>query len=330
MSRKLLLILFSLAIIGLILFLPAVETQAQAGTASQMIAAINQLRANNGLAALEQHPILMSVTQAQSEYLAARGQGGHDGPGGSTPKDRAIAAGFGGGATIYLSENWAAGNNLSIQRAIYDLWDDPAHMGTMLGTQYKYIGAGVAFDGNYVYYTVNTGAWVGDPNPNPAPPTSGEESPILPTTTAIPVEKSTPNPDGSIVHVVQAGQTLWTIAVVYEIPLEELRAVNGFTDNTVIYVGNEVIIHPADTFTLVPTSPPTNTSTASPSPTEEATATESPTPSSQKMPSTPVLSPSPTPVEFSSDGSKRPAFIAAVLIAGGAVLVTLIRSLSRK
>ena len=328
MSRRIFLILLAFAFTGAIASRPSMETQAQAGSASQMIAAINQLRANHGLGPLEQHPILMSIAQSHSNYQASIGQGTHVGPGGTSPKDRAIAAGFGGGATVYLSENWAAGTNLSIQRAIYDFWDDSAHMGTMLGTQYKYIGAGVAFDGNYVYYTVDTGAWVGDPNP--APPAGGEESPNLPTTTAIPVEKSTPNPDGSVIHVVRAGQTLWTIAVVYDLPLEELMAINGFNENTFLYVGDEVIIRPADasTSTPPPTSPPTPTATAS-SPTPKG-ATASPTPSPQKMPPTPVLSPTSTPLKLSSDSSKRPTLIIAVLVAGGAILVTLIRSLIRK
>ncbi len=325
MSRKIFLILLSIALFGLILFLPALETQAQAGTAYQMIAAINQLRANNGMGPLEEHPILMSVTQRHSEYQASIGQGTHYGPGGTTPKDRARAAGFGGGATIFLSENWAAGHKLSIQRAIYDLWDDPAHMGTMLGTQYKYIGAGVAFDGDYVYYTVNTGAWVGDPiTPNPTANVTG-----VPTTTAVPVIASTPNPDGSIIHIVKAGQTLWTIAVIYDVPLDDIKAINGFTENTILYLGDEVIIKPAHAATPAPTLPPGDSPAPSPSP--SMAATPSPTAFSQIPAKTPTSSPTATPTQFALAASGDSTItIVAVIISAAAVLLMLFRIMIKK
>lgn len=329
MSRKILPLL-SLILLSAIILLPAMKTQAQAGTAAQMIAAVNQLRANNGLAPLQEHPILMSIAQSHSEYQASRGQGGHYGPGGSSPKDRAIAAGFGSEASGYIavSENWAAGNNLSINRAIYEFWNDAAHMGTMLGTQYQYIGAGVAYDGNYVYYTVDTGGWAGDSSPNPDQPTS-QAATSQPTTTAVPVVQSTPNPDGSITHIVQAGQTLYTIAVVYDIPLEELMAMNGFTENTILYLGDSVIIHPAD----APTSPPALTATPSPSPSQSATptATTAAAPTATRPHTSPTSPPPIPPPEFTSPASKDPAvIIAAVLVAGAAILVTLIRSFIRK
>lgn len=326
MLRKRFFLLLSLVLIGFILFSPVLETQAQAGTAYQMIAAINQLRANHGMAPLEQHPILMAVTQNHSEYQASIGQGTHYGPGGTTPKDRARAAGFGGGATIFLSENWAAGYDLSINRAIYEFWDDPAHMGTMLGTQYKYIGAGVAFDGNYVYYTVNTGAWVGDP----PPPNPTYDVTSVPTTTAVPVIASTPNPDGSIIHIVQTGQTLWTIAVVYDVPLEKIRALNGFTENTILYLGDEVIIQPAQTTSTAPTSPPATISqTPSPSPTK--TPLPAPTDFPQISLKTPTLSPSTLSSQFSFATSEDSTItVLAVLISAGAVLVMLFRILTKR
>lgn len=331
MPRKILPFL-SLIILCAIILAPTLKTQAQAGSAAQMIAAINQLRANNGLAPLQEHPILMYIAQTHSEYQAARGYGGHDGPGGSSPKDRALAAGFGSEASGYIavSENWAAGTNLSIQRTIYEFWNDPAHMGTMLGSQYQYIGAGVAFDGNYVYYTVDTGGWAGGGSsaPNPTPPGGGAAT-LQPTTTAVPVGVSTPNPDGSVIHVVQPGQTLYTIAVVYGVPLEELMTINGFNENTILYVGDEVIIQPGESPTSAPTASPTGTNTPA-----EASPTDRHTPS----PADVGLKTSPTAAAPTSIPQKNPAttssnptlILVAVLVAGGAIMITLIRSFIKK
>jgi hypothetical protein len=47
------------------------------------------------------------------------------------------------------------------------------------------------------------------------------------------------------VHVVQAGQTLWTIAATYKIALSDLLQLNGFTENTYIFPGNKILIQPA-------------------------------------------------------------------------------------
>jgi LysM repeat protein len=56
---------------------------------------------------------------------------------------------------------------------------------------------------------------------------------------------ATANPDGSVVHVVQAGQTLWSIAATYKIALPDLLQLNGFTSSTFIYPGNKILIKPA-------------------------------------------------------------------------------------
>lgn len=76
-------------------------------TAYDVLAAVNALRANNGLPPLVANSSLMASAQAHSEYQAFLGTWTHEGAGGSTPKSRAIAAGYGGGATVFISENVA-------------------------------------------------------------------------------------------------------------------------------------------------------------------------------------------------------------------------------
>jgi LysM repeat protein len=55
------------------------------------------------------------------------------------------------------------------------------------------------------------------------------------------IPKSTPAPDGSVVHTVQAGETLIGIAVTYEVTLEELRANNNLTTD-MVFVGQQLVI----------------------------------------------------------------------------------------
>jgi uncharacterized protein YkwD len=122
-----------------------------------MIATVNALRASYGLAPLQTDRILMSIAQAHSDYQASIGTVTHVGPGGSRPRDRAAAAGFGNGATIFVSENIAGGTNMSVDTAVYTHWQDSLHLNTMIGENYVYIGAGVGFAGDVAYYTIDVG-----------------------------------------------------------------------------------------------------------------------------------------------------------------------------
>ncbi len=84
-------------------------------------------------------------------------------------------------------------------------------------------------------------------------PTAQPGSPIL---------VSTPREDGSIVHVVQPGQTLIGIATAYAISLADLLALNGMNENSFIYVDEELIIR--GPYTPTPTALPTETPTPLP------------------------------------------------------------------
>jgi LysM repeat protein len=74
----------------------------------------------------------------------------------------------------------------------------------------------------------------------------------------------TPQPDGSIVHEVQPGQALWSIAVAYNITIEDIRKYNGLGTAQVVWPGDKLFVAPSYTPTLLPTItntplPPTGT-----------------------------------------------------------------------
>jgi hypothetical protein len=289
-------------ILATFILLPAmlaqpVNTRAQVGDASQLIAEVNGLRAAYGLPALKVNSALMSAAQNHSNYQAQIGTWTHTGQGGSGPHDRAVAAGYGGGAQVSTSENVAAGVNLSTSGAVYDMWQDAAHMETMISPYFTHIGAGVGQAGDWVYYTILVGYISGSPGsgagPGAEPPSSGGE--ITPAPVVIPVEPisiATPGADGSIIHIVQAGQFLANIADAYEVNLAELMAINGFNEGSVIFPGEQILIQVGETPDDPQGTPPTaeiTLETETATPTRTATATSNPA----------TMTPTPVPVAMS-------------------------------
>ena len=73
--------------------------------------------------------------------------------------------------------------------------------------------------------------------------TAGSPPTPAPTLTAlIPVLTATPDEDGNLFHIVQPGEALRSIAMAYKISLAELMALNGYTEKTVIYPGEKVLV----------------------------------------------------------------------------------------
>jgi len=309
-------------IIGLLLsFGIRISTcEAQASSAYDVIAAVNDFRRAHGLPPLQTNAVLMSIAQAHSDYQASIGTVTHNGPGGSDPKDRAYAAGFGSGATIFLSENIAGGLNLSIQNAISQYWQDEAHLYTMLNPAAVYIGAGVGISGDYVYYTVDAGYYAGAPSLSSAnnPSTTGS-IPNQPAVIYDPFVVSTPNNDSSIIHVVGYGQTLIGIANTYEVELNNILLLNNLTLDSFIYPGDEIVIREGSTPTTTPTitiTQPTITASQTATkttPTPRDTFTDVPTSSS-----TPSSTPSPISAE------RENLVIGVVLMAAAVFIVVII------
>jgi LysM repeat protein len=274
----------------LALLLGDLPARAQAGDAYSLIAAVNDLRAANGLPALQVNSILMSVAQAHTDYQASIGEVTHIGVDGSHPRDRAAAAGYGGGSYFFISENIGGGTYLSVAEVIVWWQGDDLHLNTMLGTSYAEIGAGVAVAGDFVYYTIDT-AYVSGGSYVPLPASGATAVPVYYVTTA------TPNPDGSVVHTVRSGQTLIGIAQAYQVSVTEIKTLNNLTSDE-IYVGDTLLIIPAGT--PAPTATPTATRTVTPA----ATSTRQPTRTPTRAFPTPgmvVATPTPMPTKSSPD-----------------------------
>lgn len=251
-------------------------------TPADLIAEVNALRATYGLPPLNNDGILMSVAQAHTDYQASIQTVTHTGANGSRPRDRAAAAGYGGGGTFFISENIIGGTGMTPAAAVQWWTGDLPHLNTMIGPNYTHIGAGVAADANgRTYYTIDVAYIASAPGNNPTPigyvdPWAGSGAG---SGGASPVIVATPLADGSIIHVVQPGQALYTIAVVYDVALETILALNKLTENSFIFPGDKILIKTANT----PTPPPAPSDTPIPSgtpvtPTRTPRPFETPTP----------------------------------------------------
>lgn len=253
------------------LALPKAGVHSAAPSPYDVIAAVNELRAGMGLPALEINGSLMASAQGQSDYLGSNygtnfpsWDQGHIGAGGTYARDRAVAAGYPLAAGMNVVENWAGGNNsTALSEIIYNYWSDSAHMSTMVTADGVAVGAGVTEGNGYVYYILDVAVKYGSGGTN----TGGGVASTIPTTAVTaqvaPVQVATPNADGKVIHVVKSLQTLWSIAVAYDITIDQIKAVNGLKNDT-IFTGQELVIQAAYTPTPSPTAtltprPPTRT-----------------------------------------------------------------------
>jgi uncharacterized protein YkwD len=252
-------------------------------TAYELIDAVNALRASYGLSAYSTNSILMDIAQEQAEYNLSIGTITHSSADGLRPFERALQAGYAvAGDTTqggFFSENIVAGVGLSAEEAVQDWTGDDAHLNTMISSNLQDIGAGVAASGNTYYYVIDCGLSTGETPATFVPPSTYKTS-VAPSIT------NTPNADGSIIHIVQSGDTTLGIAIAYGLSLNELLTLNGLTEKSVIYPNQKIIVRAG--FTPTPT-PPTSTPTKLPTITPWPTST--PTTTTTLPPPTPTQSP---------------------------------------
>ena len=72
---------------------------------------------------------------------------------------------------------------------------------------------------------------------SPAPQTrAAAQPPVAPAATA------TPRPDGSLVHKVQPGDTLWGIAIQYGVSMSQILQLNGIAEDALLQIWQELVI----------------------------------------------------------------------------------------
>lgn len=220
----------------------------QSGSVSRydLILAMNTVRVSYGLPALIEDPIVNAVAQATAEIMAANQMSWHIGD----VRGRIAAAGYGGGSTVWATENFAVGLNMSIDQIML-VWADPDHMRPAVTPAYCHVGAGVAkADNGSIYYVLQaayvSGSACGTNTYPEGSPGGGGTISVVPQI-IIPVKVVAPDIDGKIYHEVKQGQSLWAIAVAYKVTIADIEFWNNITRDQPLFPGQRLFIPSADT-----------------------------------------------------------------------------------
>ncbi|GAB4463518.1 MAG: hypothetical protein Kow0070_24130 [Anaerolineales bacterium] len=214
-------------------------------SAYELILAMNTLRVSNGLPPLIEDPIINAVAQSTAETMAVNNMSWHIG----NVRGRLAAAGYGGGGTVWATENFAVSwGGMGIDE-IMAVWADPDHMRPAVDPAYCHVGAGVATYNGKTYYVLQAayvgGQACGSGSPSvPAgtsQPGGGSGSGFVPQI-IVPVKIATPDAEGRVYHVVQQGQSLWAIAVAYQITIQDIETWNNISRNTPLQTGQKLFI----------------------------------------------------------------------------------------
>lgn len=302
---------------SLLLTLSGSWVQAQ-DPVSDLLGRINNLRASLGLPGYTLNPALNAAAQSQAQWMAETGSISHNRPDGSSPRSRAISAGY---TTTDVSENIYGGSNASVGVA-WTFWvNSPVHYNGLVNPRYSDVGIGVASGSIGRAYVLVFGN-PGGPPPYVPPPVSasnGGSGASAPPSYVLGLDEH-----GNIMHQIQNGDTLGDIALLYGYTWDDLpymRELNNIENHFALKPGEIFLVPPYEgTYTPTPGDPPESAATPeaqdaeateeadAPNPTEaptntpEATATPSPSPTatfvagatSAAMPESIVIAANPT------------------------------------
>ena len=214
-------------------------------SAYELILAMNTLRVAYGLPALIEDPIVNAVAQSTAATMAANNMSWHIGD----VRGRIAAAGYGSGGTVWATENFAVGRAGTGIDEIMATWADPDHMRPAVTPAYCHVGAGVAQAANGRIYYILQAAYVSGQECGSISSSGGTSQPgtvpnVVPPVSQliIPVKIATPDAEGKVFHVVQAGQSFWSIAIAYPITIHDLEVWNNVSRTIPLQSGQRLFI----------------------------------------------------------------------------------------
>ena len=225
-------------------FRPVSAAPAEQVSAYELILAMNTLRVAYGLPPLIEDPIVNAVAQNTAQIMAANNMSWHIGD----VRGRIAAAGYGNGGTVWATENFAVGN-MGIDQ-IMAVWADPDHMRPAVTPAYCHVGAGSAQTSDGRTYYILQAAYVSGQECGSITSSAGGTPGMLPNPgfgLIMPVQIATPDADGKVYHEVQAGQSFWSIAIAYQITINDLETWNNLSRDTPLTTGQRLFIPGKDT-----------------------------------------------------------------------------------
>jgi len=287
-------------------------------SAADLAALINDVRMKRGMEFLDEDGALSAAAQAQAEYLASVYGSNisgvtdwHVDQNGNDEYIRVSNAGYALRPGWTVEEIAYGGNQTATVNEAVTWWlNSSVHTNAIYNDDNVQIGAGIAAGDGYAYYVVIFGVQIGSGTAN----NQGVISTI--PTTAItpkvaPVTVATPNEDGSVFHTVESGQALWSIAIAYDITIDQILALNNLDADAIIFEGQSLQVRAAFT----PTPQPTETNTP-PAPTRTPIPAQT-----ARVINTPVATEKPSPDGFLGFDNQTMG-LALILISGlGLVLI---------
>jgi LysM repeat protein len=227
-----------------------VLAQSSQVTAFDLIIGMNTLRLSYGLPALIEDPVINAVAQATAQTMAASEMSSHIGD----VRGRLAAAGYGGGATVWATENFAVSSSGYSIDEIMLIWSDADHMRPAVIPSYCHVGAGIAKSPSGRIYYILQAAYTSSNSCGPYETVGGSGSQPGGNTgqsgsgastisqIIIPVKIATPDADGKIYHIVEAGQSFWAIAITYKITIKDIEIWNNISRDSKLLIGQRLFI----------------------------------------------------------------------------------------
>jgi hypothetical protein len=177
-----------------------------------LLSRINNLRAGLGLHPYTLNSALDAAAQNQAQWMASTGNVSHYQDDGSTPRIRAVAAGYG---SDWVSENIYGGGRGGVSAA-WNFWvNSSIHYRGLTSANYYDIGIGISQGESRAYVLVfgnATGSWgnAGSTNTGSGSSSGGNESAAAAPSFVVGIDGR-----GFIMHEIQPGDTLGDIALIY-------------------------------------------------------------------------------------------------------------------
>ena len=134
---------------------------------------------------------------------------------------------------------------------IMAVWADPDHMRPAVTPAYCNVGAGVAQANGRTYYVLQAAYISGQACGSSSSSSEGTSpdtgsGPVV-SQLIVPVKIATPDVDGITYHLVQAGQSFWSIAIGYQISINDLETWNNLSREAQLNAGQRLFIPNKDT-----------------------------------------------------------------------------------
>jgi LysM repeat protein len=207
---------------------------AQDAAGQEVVAAINQARAENGLSPLSINPLLNQAAQNHVDDMITNYVYGHYGSDGSSVHVRVARTGY--SDKPWVSENWVSARDVG--GAMRWWMGDYIHRVNILTAHWVEVGVGVGTRGSEMIFVTVFSAGSGSSN-DTAAIAAGTPPQGSPPPPSVHIEQLSVPPEG-LDYTVQPGDTLLAIGLRYGLPWERIAEANGLNETSLLQIGQVV------------------------------------------------------------------------------------------